>query len=105
MSYFTWATLFNRLDAIEKRIIMNQSELVSALTAAAAAAQSQSDIVSKISAETSALLFAIAQLQQELANLGTTSPEVDAALVALDAASASLTTALRAVDDKVPDAP
>jgi hypothetical protein len=104
MSYITWHTLFKRLDEIEQRITMNQTELAAALTLAAAAAQSQAEIVGKISAETTALLDAIAVLQAELKNAGNTTPEVDAALAALGAATDSLTAALRAVDEKVPDA-
>jgi uncharacterized phage infection (PIP) family protein YhgE len=63
------------------------------------------DGVDKISAETDGLKNKVAELEAALQNQGNVSPEVDAALETLKAGVASLADKVKAVDDKVPDAP
>lgn len=70
---------------------MNQSELAQSLTETAAK-------VEKVGAETRTLLTKVQELTDAVNNAGNTTPEVDAALQALQAQVA-------VVDDLVPDAP
>ena len=102
---FKWVHLFQRLDRIEKRIVMNQTELAAYLTAAAAAATATVAKVDKVGAETAVLLEKMAALQDAVNQAGNTTPEVDAALAALNIAVGNLDNAVQAVDDQVPDIP
>lgn len=60
--------------------------------------------VDKIGTETQGLQKSVADLTTALGNVQTT-PEVDAALAAVQASAAVLATKVKAVDDLVPDAP
>jgi phage shock protein A len=87
-----------------EKIMATQQELATALTTAN---QQLTDIgaeVDKISTETTALQAQIAELTSQLGNVQTT-PEVDAALAALQATTSSLASRVQAVDNLVPDAP
>lgn len=75
---------------IDLRIAMKLEELALRLTTVSAQ-------VAKIGVETAATLAAVASLKDALAAAGTTTPEVDAALAALEAQT-------QKVDDLVPDA-
>lgn len=79
------------LQPILRGMKMNQDELLVKLTDLDAA-------VEKIGTETTALLAEVQALTDALAAAGSTSPEVDAALAAVQARVAS-------VDAMVPDAP
>ena len=77
-------------DQLKKELTMNQQELLDRLGAVKAA-------VDKIGGETTALVSEVATLKEALANAGVTSPEVDAAVAAIEGR-------VKAVDDLVPDA-
>lgn len=77
-------------DQLKKELTMNQQELLDRLGAVKAA-------VDKIGGETTALVSEVATLKEALANAGVTSPEVDAAVAAIEER-------VKAVDDLVPDA-
>ena len=77
-------------DQLKKELTMNQQELLDRLGAVEAA-------VDKIGGETTALVSEVATLKEALANAGVTSPEVDAAVAAIEER-------VKAVDDLVPDA-
>jgi chromosome segregation ATPase len=81
------APVINQITQLERQIAMNQDELAAAL--AALTAQTE-----KAKAE---IVAAVAALEEALANAGSTTPEVDAALTALQAA-------VQGVDDLNPDA-
>ena len=77
---------------------MNQTELAAYLTAAAAAATATAAKVEKVGAETAVLLEKMAALQDAVNQAGNTTPEVDAALAALNTTVGNLDNAVQAVD-------
>jgi len=98
-----WMYLFQRLDELEERIVMNRTELAASLTALAAAATATAAKVDKVGAETATLLEKLALLEEAVNLAGNTTPEVDAALAALSTAAGNVDNAVQAVDDQVPD--
>lgn len=87
-----------------ERFMGTQAELLASLNALNDKVTTIKTEVAKIGTETQALVTNVATLTQELANQGTT-PEVDAALAAVQGNVDSLATQAQAVDDLVPDAP
>jgi chromosome segregation ATPase len=59
--------------------------------------------VDKVGGETDALVAEVANLKAVIAAGAVTTPEVDAALAAVEARASGLAAAVQAVDDKVPD--
>lgn len=82
-----------------------QDELTAQLADQASKLDGLTTQVVKIGTETKGLQDAIATLTAEIGNQGTVSPALQAAADAVTAKLASLTTAVQAVDDSVPDAP
>lgn len=80
--------VINTLNRIERRIIMNQTELAQALADMKdQAAKAKAEIVAKVAA-----------LEDAITNAGSTTPEVDAALAALKGE-------VQGLDDLNPDTP
>jgi molecular chaperone GrpE (heat shock protein) len=100
-----WVLLFQRLDAIERKIVSTQAELAAQLQTEAAATAALTEKVTKIGAETSALLASVDALQAAIDAAGGTTAEVDAAVLGVTAAREALAAALEGVDALVPDAP
>jgi len=92
------------LRALE-RIEMNQTEMLERLNALDASMAVIGDEVTKIGTETTALLAEVAALKDAIANAGNTTPEVDAALAAVEARAGTLAASVQGVDDLVPDVP
>lgn len=84
---------------------MNRTELAASLAATAAALGVLNETVTKIGTETQGLLDRVGELTIAVENAGNTTPEIDAALAAVEAQKAALATALQSVDDKVADEP
>ena len=61
------------------------------------------DEVTKISGETDGLQVEIQALKDQIAAAGGTTPEVDAALAAIEARAATIAASVASLDDKVPD--
>lgn len=78
-----------------KRIIMNQTELKTALDSIAAALGA---VASQLDKATNEVIVAIS-------NAGNTTPEVDAAVANLQQVASALKTATQTLDDLNPDAP
>ena len=97
--------LLNLINEKVDRIMATQAELAAALNSANSSLTDIGTEVDKIGVETTNLQKNVADLTAALAAGGTTSPEVDAALAALQATAAGLATKVKAVDDLVPDAP
>jgi predicted nucleic acid-binding Zn-ribbon protein len=96
--------LFRSINRKLEAIMATQQELAAALTTAN---QQLTDIgteVDKIGTEVTGLEKQVADLTAALGNVQTT-PEVDAALTALQATTASLASRVQTVDNLVPDAP
>lgn len=85
-------------------IMATQAELAAALGAANTTLTDIGAEVDKIGTETAALQKNVADLTAAV-GAGATTPEVDAALTALQATTSSLASRVKAVDDLVPDAP
>lgn len=96
---------FHLLKEQNKKIIMNQEELAQQLTDQGAKLDGLTTQVTKIGTETKGLQDAIALLNGEIGNQDTVSPALQAAADAVTAKLVTLTTAVQAVDDSVPDAP
>jgi hypothetical protein len=95
------------LDAIQhlKEILMaSNADLLTALNTVNDSIQAIGTEVDKIGTETQGLQKSVADLTTALGNVQTT-PEVDAALAAVQASVASVAGRVKAVDDLVPDAP
>jgi len=86
-----------------ERIEMNQAEMLSRLTDLDTSMAAIGDEVTKVAGETTALLAEVATLKDAVANAGNTSPEVDAALAAVEARAGTLAASVQGVDDLVPD--
>jgi ABC-type transporter Mla subunit MlaD len=84
------ASVLDSLNSLERAIAMNQTELLEHLNTLNAA-------VGKVGEETTALIAEVQALKDAIAAGGTVSPEVEAALAAVEAR-------VKAVDDLVPDA-
>lgn len=82
---------------------MDRTELAANLAAIATTLGAMNTAVAKIGTETQSLLDKIGTLEDTIANSGFTTPEIDAALAAVHDQAGLLTTALDAVDAKVPD--
>ncbi len=87
-----------------RNIMASQAELAASLTAVNTQLNDIATEVDKVSGETSTLVKAVADLTAALEAGGATSPEVDAALAAVQASTSALATKVAAVDDLVPDA-
>jgi ABC-type transporter Mla subunit MlaD len=79
------------LHSLQRTIVMNQAETLELLN-------STLDTLNKVGGETTQLLGEVQALKDALANAGSNTPEVDAALAALAERAA-------AIDGMVPDAP
>lgn len=88
-----------------ERFMATQAELLAALNALNDKVTVIKTEVGKIGTETQSLQANIVTLTNAVNNQGNTTPEVDAALAALQANADSLATQAQAVDDLVPDAP
>jgi uncharacterized protein YqgV (UPF0045/DUF77 family) len=87
----------------QRRSDMKQAELVTRLTATAAAVAAIGTEVSKIGEETSSLSEQIATLREELTDVDL-SDDAEAALTALETGVSNVAASVQAVDDLVPDA-
>jgi hypothetical protein len=90
---------------IHKDIHMNNDQMLARLASVDETLANVADGVVKISGETDSLQVEIAVLKDQIAAAGGTTPEVDAALAAVEARIGSITTGVAALDAKVPDAP
>jgi len=86
-------------------IMATQAELAAALKTANDALTAIATEVDKVGTEVDTLNAAINNLTAIISAGGATTPEVDAALKALQTSVDSITAKVKAVDDKVPDAP
>ena len=96
---------FHLLNSKIDQIMSTQEELAAQLTDQATKLDGLTTQVVKIGTETKGLQDAIAALNGEIGNQDVVSPALQAAADAVTAKLASLTTAVQAVDDSVPDAP
>lgn len=94
---------FKAINTKLETIMAKQSDAAVTLTQQAAKLDTISDEVDKVSAETTALVKAVADLTAAAGNSDTT-PEMDAALAAVQASSDRLATKVKGVDDLVADA-
>jgi len=97
--------LLNLINQKVDRIMATQAELAAALNSANSSLTDIGTEVDKIGVETTTLQKNVADLTAALAAGGATTPEVDAALAALQATAGTLVSKVKAVDDLVPDAP
>lgn len=101
--YFHWgqeSLILQRLD----QIMATQADVAAQLTAQAATLAAQATQVAKIGTETDGLLQKIADLTVAVEQAGNATPEVEAALAAVNDQTLVLQSAITGVDDKVPDA-
>lgn len=92
------------LHTLKDTIMASNSDLLTALNTVNSNLTDIGTEVDKIGTETAGLQKAVADLTAALAN-GTTTPEVDAALAAVQASTSGLASRVKAVDDLVPDVP
>lgn len=92
-------TLNHKVD----NLMLTMAELQTTLESATQKIQTIGTEVTKVSAESTTSLQKIADLTAALANQGNTTPEVDAALAALQDSLTKLATQVQAVDALVPD--
>ena len=93
----------NLVSELHRVINMNRSELIERLTGIDAALAALDAGVNKIGDETRALQAEIADLTTAVENAGNTTPEIDAALAAVQARMRTLEATVQSVDDLVPD--
>lgn len=96
--------LIDNVNQLSRTMDMNREELASQLSGLASTLNGLNATVTKIGAETQSLLDAVAELTTAVENAGNTTPEIDAALLAVQEQGTALAAALQSVDDKVPDA-
>lgn len=96
--------LINSIKHEVHSIMATQAELAAQLAAVKVQLDTIGAGVDKVSGETSTLVQAVADLTAALAAGSATTPEVDAALAAVQASSDALAAKVKAVDDLVPDA-
>lgn len=82
-----------------------QAELVTAVQEQTVLIQAIGTGITKIGSETDTLILRVKELSDALANGDTVSPELQSAFDALASQVAAVSTAVKAVDEKVPDAP
>lgn len=88
-----------------KSIMASNADLLAALNTVNDNVTAIGTEVDKIGTETTGLQKSVADLTAALAAGGGTTPEVDAALAAVQANTTSLAARVKAVDDLVPDSP
>lgn len=99
------ASEFHFLNSKFSQFMATQEQLAQQLADQGATLDGLTTQVTKIGTETKGLQDAIAVLNGEVANQDNVSPALQAAADAVTAKLATLTTAVQAVDDSVPDAP
>jgi len=92
------------IQHLKETFMASQSELLTALNTVNSNITDIGTEVDKIGTETQTLQKSVADLTTALGNVQTT-PEVDAALAAVQASAGALAAKVKAVDDLVPDAP
>jgi chromosome segregation ATPase len=88
---------------LERVIVMNNAELLARLSSVDDALEAIATEVSKVSGESNSLLTEVQELKDQLAAAGGTTPEVDAAIAAVEARAGTLAASVSALDDQVPD--
>jgi hypothetical protein len=96
--------ILDSIANLKETLVASNQDLLAALNLVNANVTDIGVEVDKIGTETTALQKSVADLTAALAN-GTTTPEVDAALAAVQAGVAGLASRVKAVDDLVPDSP